>query len=294
MKRLFVFLLLLQALTLPISARSVHENTLKDDEFLSRTSASAPSNIIVGQVDRDCTDCPEMVPVTIEIDGKQRNLMVARYELTWKEYLISYDKAKCPEPRNGLRPRSDFIVSNLRDNYPMTSISPNDFQCYLSWIGKLTGKAYRLPTETEWIAIAKKSSGKAHLKIDDIPCGEAHFPGFCQYSASYSRAAPDALYDPRSSVRLLIEKVGMRKPDSLGLYDLFGNAGELVSDRESFIGNLIVDGVRQVEINVKFKGLNCYWKDEKLFDLIDGYCKYLSRDIRHSSGFRIVYDLIEK
>ncbi len=244
---------------------------------------------------QDCSDCPQMVPVTVEVAGINKDLMVGRYEITWKEYLVSYDKAKCPAPTNLGRANSNFIIDNLRDDYPMTAISPNDFECYLGWITKVTGKPYRLPTEAEWIAIARKATGRESLKISDVPCGRAHFAGSCNDSYSYSRADPDYSYDPRFSVNHHnIEKVGRRDPNSLGLFDLIGNAGEAVSNREIYLGYMKINGVRQTEYSSKFKGMNCYVKDVSYFDLINDYCASLSRDTGSYFGFRVVYDRSEK
>lgn len=205
---------------------------------------------------KDCTDCPQMVPILVEVAGVKKEIAVGIYEITWKEYMAAYDQADCPAPFNPVKPNTHFNVTDFRDDYPMTSVSPNGFDCYLSWIKRITGKPYRLPTEAEWIAIARKATGSESLKISDIPCGEAHFAGSCNDSYSYSRADPDYAYDPRFSVNHHnIERVGMRSPDMLGLFDLIGNSGEAVSDRDSYLGYLEINGVRQMEYKSKFKGM---------------------------------------
>lgn len=185
---------------------------------------------------RDCPDCPEMRPVTIDTKAGRRTLMVGIYELTWQEYMVSVDEADCPKPQNNngdVDIPLDFSNGALRDRYPMTSLPPSEFKCYLDWIKRRTGKPYRLPTEAEWIGFASIGVPGKSLLSGAVPPNEAYLsPGSIQFdydthTDDYIKAASDQRRPIKSR---LVTKVGRYFPSTVGLYDLFGNAAEVVSD----------------------------------------------------------------
>ncbi|WCM25841.1 formylglycine-generating enzyme family protein [Sphingomonas sp. QA11] len=209
--------------------------------------------------------------------------MVARYEVTWSDYLAAYEEEKCAPPRNVDGKTINLEAKDLRDNFPMTSIKPDEFDCYLTWIRKKTGKPFRLPSEAEWTAIARKATGLKALKIKDIPKGWAYLLGDLHTEWSYTDN------DPRNAVEKgLIWRVGQFRPDSLGLYDLFGNAAEAVSDPATFTVIGEVDGKKSSVRQTIFKGGNRFSAPE--FDVINGRVKYFSFANSDTVGFRLVYE----
>jgi formylglycine-generating enzyme required for sulfatase activity len=75
----------------------------------------------------------------------------------------------------------------------------------------MAGRTYRLPTESEWEFAARAGSGKRFFFGDDI-AGLEQFAWLNENS------------------RKQVQAVGLKLPNSWGLYDVYGNAAEWCSD----------------------------------------------------------------
>lgn len=99
-----------------------------------------------------------------------------------------------------------------RGNYPVTGVSWQDVQTYLTWLRNATGdQSYRLPTEAEWEFAARAGQNSSY------PWGQI---ANCK-DASYGRNACnlDAA-----------KPVGSYSPNAWGLFDTSGNVWEWVED----------------------------------------------------------------
>ena len=101
-----------------------------------------------GEVFRDCPECPEMVVLA------GGNLAMGRYEVTVGEYRAFASATGggagggCFTLGDGDSWRDPGIPQTDRD--PVTCVSWDDAQAYVSWLSRTTGMVYRLPTEAEW------------------------------------------------------------------------------------------------------------------------------------------------
>ena len=108
-----------------------------------------------GEVFQDCAECPEMVV----LPGGRRAL--GRYEVTAGEYR-AFAVATGGGAGGGCLTFGDGDSWQdpgfpQTDRHPVTCVSWDDAQEYVSWLTRTTGEAYRLPTEAEWDRVAAGS-----------------------------------------------------------------------------------------------------------------------------------------
>jgi eukaryotic-like serine/threonine-protein kinase len=100
---------------------------------------------------------------------------------------------------------------NRGDDYPVAQLSWEDAVKFCEWLSRKEGKRYRLPTEAEWEwACRAGSMNKFHFG-DEV--GEMDDYAWC-VDNSQNQAHP----------------VGLKKPNSWGLFDMHGNVCEYCRD----------------------------------------------------------------
>jgi formylglycine-generating enzyme required for sulfatase activity len=99
-----------------------------------------------------------------------------------------------------------------RGDMPVVNVSWDDAWQYVAWLSRLTGKEYRLLTETEWEYAARAGTSSR------FAWGDA--PG----------AANAICSDCGGRWSLQTAPVGSFKPNAFGLHDMHGNVWEWVAD----------------------------------------------------------------
>lgn len=168
--------------------------------------------------DTDCYDRESPAhEVTVATFG------LGKYEVTVREYLAFADATngnypEWLEPGNSYHIETgnqthykDLGYSREAGDLPIVGVSWNDALAYCRWLSEQTGETYRLPTEAEWEYAAR---------------GGAKGQGYLY--AGGNEVDVVAWYSQNSDSRT--HRVGQKRPNELGLYDMSGNVFEWCRD----------------------------------------------------------------
>ena len=186
----------------------------------ARRDADPPYKL--GEVFKDCDECPEMVAVPAgefmmgspegEGDSNERPqhqvtipkpFAVGKYEVTFDEWDACVGQGGC----RGHKPKD---YGRGRGRRPVINVSWNDAQAYVEWLIERTEeKGYRLLSEAEWEYAARAGTQKPYFFGVNITPDQANYDGNVGKTVA----------------------VGGYQANAFGIYDMHGNVWEWVEDR---------------------------------------------------------------
>jgi formylglycine-generating enzyme required for sulfatase activity len=157
-------------------------------------------------------------------EGPQKKVKISPFwmgihEVTYDEFLSFFNDESVS--RNSqvdavTRPTAQYIDLSWgmgkQGGFPFNSMSQHTALMYCKWLYKKTGVFYRLPTEAEWEYACRAGSESAYFFGNDTKQLDQY-----AWHAGNSKGK--------------YQKVGQKKPNAWGLYDMHGNLSEWTLDQ---------------------------------------------------------------
>ena len=233
---------------------------------------------------KDCDVCPVMValsprPFTMgsnNSDPSERPahkvalhapFAIGKYEVTVGQWNQCVRASVCPAMPS---------LGNVPDNLPMRDISWDEAQLYLKWLGTVSGKPYRLPTEAEWEYAARGGTATRYWWGNEMKGGNSSCEG-CGEPWNAERPPP----------------AGSFRANPFGLNDMNGSVWEWVQDcwhstykGAPADGSAWVDGSCQARV---IRGGS--WRENGSYMLSTTRFKYDASVRQSQNGFRAARSL---
>ncbi len=154
---------------------------------------------------------------------------MSKFEITWDTYLIFQNKElETSNIKNSrvdavARPTKPYVEMSFgqgkNGGFPVCNVTQFAARQYCKWLYEKTGIFYRLPTEAEWEYAARAGSKSSYF-----------------FGENQDQLKDYAWYYENSEGAY--KKVGQKKPNDWGLYDMYGNVAEWTSDKYESYSNI--------------------------------------------------------
>ena len=152
----------------------------------------------------------ESPPHKVHIDA----FWMDKFEVTWDQYRL-FMFAKDEGADAVTRPTRPYVEMSFGmgiEGFPAISMTQHAANKYAEWLSARTGQFYRLPTEAEWEYACRAGTTTAYSFGDD----GSQLKEYAWYSANSNGK---------------YQKIGTKKPNPWGLYDMHGNVMEWTLDQ---------------------------------------------------------------
>ena len=175
------------------------------------------------EADRDDDEGPQ-------VQVKVSPFWMGKFEVTWDQYepfMVNgadrnkdgspkdYDPATATDVDGVSQPTPPYTEMSFgmgQRGYPAICMTQHAANKFCQWLSAQTGHFYRLPTEAEWEFACRGGTQSAYsCDADDL----------AEHAWFYDNA--DGAY----------HRVGLKKPNPLGLYDMHGNVSEWTADQHA-------------------------------------------------------------
>jgi formylglycine-generating enzyme required for sulfatase activity len=220
---------------------------------------------------RDCLDCPVMVRIKpgafmmgateaetarenidamMSADERPTHVVTVRREFALAQFAVTRGEFAAFVKETGYEPPAGcnvhqgeqwFFDKKLSwrdpgfeqgDQHPVVCVDFEAAQRYVQWLSRRAGKAYRLPSESEWEYAARAGTTTARFWSDgrEDTCLYANVSDFDWAAAlKWDKARQDKVFQC-SDRFAYTAPVGSFRPNGFGLYDMLGNVWQWNDD----------------------------------------------------------------
>ncbi len=191
---------------------------------VSYSMAPVPGGeFLMGSPDGEAGHKPDEAP---QVKIKLSPFWMGQCEVSWNEFELfmypDYEKESTKADAPGVdkvadavtRPSKPYVEMSFgmgKEGFPAISMTQHAASKYCEWLSAKTGHFYRLPTEAEWEYACRAGTTTTYSWGND----PATMGDYAWYAAN-----SDNKY----------QKIGKKKPNAWGLYDIHGNVSEWTLD----------------------------------------------------------------